>query len=116
MKRNASVALFLGARLYSLNFDTNAEVVWFFKGTWTDKFRSILKHLCDIVGINSKTNFYLRYNEFVKVNDIGESMVHHRLVDAVSESEKCPIIPEHGPVLEVLLQGPLNHLLFLLSS
>ena len=36
-------------------------------------------------------------------------MILHGLVDTVSESKKSPIVPEHGPVLEVLVQAPLHH-------
>ena len=52
---------------------------------------------------------YLRYYEFVKVNNIGETVIFHGLVDTVGECKKGPIVPEYGPVLEVLLQAPLHH-------
>ena len=52
---------------------------------------------------------YLRYYELVKVNNIGETIILHGPVDTVCEGEERPIVPEHGPVLEVLLQAPLYH-------
>ena len=36
-------------------------------------------------------------------------MILHGLVDTVGEGKKSPIVPEHGPVLEVLLEAPLHH-------
>ena len=52
---------------------------------------------------------YLRYYELVQINYIGETVILHGLVDTVGEGEKSPIVPEHGPVLEVLLEAPLHH-------
>ena len=36
-------------------------------------------------------------------------MILHGLVDTIGECEKRPVVPEHGPVLEVLLEAPLHH-------
>ena len=66
-------------------------------------------HLLKFFNRGVSKSSYLRYYKFVKVNNIGETVIFHGLVDTVGECKKGPIVPEYGPVLEVLLQVPLHH-------